>query len=1025
MRVTNQRAPLSDEPCRAETLHPVGFYDVPERFLEPVPLRLPVADPHWESVIPGLTLYGLLNSELLGPLRDFAGDPGGLLAMAANIYDRGELERAFALAETVATGQSGYAFLRAGGISQEDLIERARRDDSSNIENAVRDILEHVYRVAWTLDGLAPREDFGWLGVCALTDPPRRPVNVPRSPYPEFNIRVSVRANGSAGAQSVDTRFLICRLGLRPESTRPIEEGIERHELPTLVLPEIAPHERVVLFVHGHSSRAEECLDLAEELMPLGYTVISVDLPGSGYATQFDPPSVGPAPAASVDAATMGPYSALDFLEQFLCDFVVALDALLDTPVSQQIVGVMGGSLGGNLSLRLAERRPYAAWYQTVAAWSSASVWGLSWARARHAVSDSDEYYDFAKFESVRVTRDRMNQVEDEAGMANRVAYFEQVFYGYESIGPQADRWYRDGWEPCKAKYKAGAEDDRKELYTANYRRWHWRVAHEQLCFMHQEPPTPGGLARFETIHSRVLLGAGGEDNATPGEKLWDNSIDLAEQMLHVQGHTLFLLSTGHSIVAERPRELAIELARFLPTHSPEVTGAEPFGGWGTLGGDALRPESLAVGVNEDGRLELFGIRVSDQKIVSQRQDRINGSFSGPFQEVDEHRGVTFDGRLAVAPLHGGTLRLYAQRADQNGWVVHFTQREPNGVMVATDLGSDLRQLLGGVTEGPVVCERLGWNRPANNPQRLHLVAGLLQDQELRIRGQTVFEFPDQYWLEQPDFFSQSFSGTPALGRFQNGLMMIAGRRSSDGEIYYRAESAEDDWSMDWQRVAPGRATSDPTLARDWEGNLNLFVTGDDGQLWRSTHDGSSGTWGPWVGLGGRPATGARPAAVLDAWGGLEVFVRTADNRLEYRRQVPTRDFEWTPWVELPGPMTSDPVVAANVNGTLAVFGLDDVGRAQVISHSHPWTFGSERSVTGTIKDSDGDIVALCNPAEPWSPRPVADVIADIESGTYAYVAVASGIATEIQVVEGPSGKYLRTRADATPANNLDSLPDC
>ena len=883
--------------------------------------------------------------------------------------------------------------------------------------------------MAWTVDGFAQREDFGWLGVCALTDPPRRPVNVPRSVFPQFDIRVTVRANGAATAQEVDTRFLVCGLGLRPDSTRSIEEGLENRELPLPVLPEIAPQERVVLFVHGHSSRAEECIPLAEELMPMGYTVIAVDLPGSGYATQFDPPSVGPAPVANLAAATSGPYSALDFMEQFLCDFVETLDALFDRPVSQQIVGVMGGSLGGNLSLRLAERRPYAPWYQTVAAWSSASVWGLSWARARHAVSESDEYYDFAKFESVRVSRDRMNQVEDDAGKANRHAYFKQVFYGWESIGPQADRWYREGWEPEKSKYKAAAEGDREELYSANYRRWHWRVAYEQLCFMHQEPPAPGGLPRFETIHSRVLFGAGGEDNETPGENLWDNAIDLAEQMLHVQGHTLFLESTGHAIVAERPRELAIELGRYLPSHSPEVIGAEPFGDWQSLGGDALSPASLAVGVNEDGRLELFGIRVNDQRIVAQRQTRINGSFPGTFEELGESRGVpasvTFDSRLAAVPLHGGKLRLYAQRADQNGWIVHLTQRAPNGLMVASDFGQHSGQLLGGVTEGPVVCERLGWNRPANNPQRLHLVAGLLQGQELRIRGQTVFEFPNRFWSEQFDFATQRFEGAPALGRFQDGLMVIAGRRSDDGEIYYRAESGEDDWSTDWQRVAPGSATSDPTFARDWDGNLNLFVTGDDGQVWRSIHDLASGGWGPWVRLGGSPALGARPVAVLDAWGGLEVFVRTESDRLAYRRQVPTRNFEWTAWTELPGTLTSDPVVAANVNGTLAVFGLDDSGRAQVICHSHPWTLGSERRVTGASKDADGDILELCNPAEPWSPRPVADVIADIESDTYTYVVGIGGVAARIQVVDGPRGKFLRTTPDATPDNNLDNLPDC
>lgn len=1007
MRITNQRAPDLGESCRADSLYPVGYYDVPERF------RVPDS-------------FGLLTDELMVPLRDFMTDPLGLLAAAADMYDRGQLERAFALAETVVTGRSGHAFLRDSGVDHDAVVAQARRPDSSNVEGAVRNILNHIYRVAWALEGLSPREDFGWLGVCALTDPPRRPVNVPSSLYPQFDIRVSVQASGAATAQTVDTRFLVCRRGTRPESTRPIEEALERQELPTVILPEISSQERVVLFIHGHTSRAEECIPLADALLPMGYTVISVDLPGSGYATQLDPPSVGPAPEANIAAATTGPYSALDFLEQFLSDFVDALDERFGTPVSQQIVGVVGGSLGGNMGLRLAERLPYAAWRQCVAAWSPASVWGLSWARARHAVSNADEYYDFAKFESVRATRDRMNQDED-SGMKVRRAYFAQVFHGYETIDAQSGRWYRDGWEPCKAKYIAGAEADRQEIYTALFRRWHWRVAHEQLCFMHQEPPTPNGLPRFETIHSRVLLAAGGEDNVFP-EKLWDNTIDLAEQALHVQGHSMFLERTGHAIVAERPRELAAELARLFPTHSPEVTGEQPFGGWSSLGGDALRPNSLAAAPNEDGRLELFGIRVSDRRLVSQRQERVNGDFPGRFEDIGVSRGVpagvTFDSRLAAVPLHGGKLRLYARRSDENGWIVHFTQDRPNGVMQATDLGNQLRQLLGGITQGPVVCERLGWNEPAHNPQRLHLVAGLNGDQHIKIRGQTVFEFPNNYWIEQPDLTTRTFTSTPALGRLQDGRLLIAARRPN-GAIFFRAEDSPDNWTTDWQRVAAGRTTSDPTLARDWLGRLNVFATGSDGRVWRAIHDPNSGNWGGWIDLGGQPAAGAIPAVTLDAWGGLEVFVRTTGNQLAYRREVPTRGFAWSEWTVLAGTLTSDPIVAANVNGTLAVFGLDEDGRAQVITHRHPWSFGSERGVTGSHKNAQGDIIALCNPAEPWSPREVADVIADIESGTYTYVTVANGIASQIQVVNGAHGKYLRTRPDATPDNNLDNLPDC
>ncbi len=85
-----------------------------------------------------------------------------------------------------------------------------------------------------------------------------------------------------------------------------------------------------------------------------------------------------------------------------------------------------------------------------------------------------------------------------------------------------------------------------------------------------------------------------------------------------------------------------------------------------------------------------------------------------------------------------------------------------------------------------------------------------------------------------------------------------------------------------------------------------------------------------------------------------------------------------------------------------------------------------ERAVVQTGKDRDGDITALCYPGQPWSPRRKADAISDIETRlcTY-YVPMKDGTKTIIRVVNGPTGKYLRTDWDSTSRNNLDDLPDC
>lgn len=85
----------------------------------------------------------------------------------------------------------------------------------------------------------------------------------------------------------------------------------------------------------------------------------------------------------------------------------------------------------------------------------------------------------------------------------------------------------------------------------------------------------------------------------------------------------------------------------------------------------------------------------------------------------------------------------------------------------------------------------------------------------------------------------------------------------------------------------------------------------------------------------------------------------------------------------------------------------------------------ADRAVLKTGKDKDGDITKLCNAGRDWSPRKKADAIRDIESGTHTYYVPWKSGRTEIRVVDGKNGKYLRTDRDDTSKNNLDDLPDC
>lgn len=79
-----------------------------------------------------------------------------------------------------------------------------------------------------------------------------------------------------------------------------------------------------------------------------------------------------------------------------------------------------------------------------------------------------------------------------------------------------------------------------------------------------------------------------------------------------------------------------------------------------------------------------------------------------------------------------------------------------------------------------------------------------------------------------------------------------------------------------------------------------------------------------------------------------------------------------------------------------------------------------DRKVRMTKRDRKGNIVALCNPGQPWSPRRTADVIKDINGNKSSYYVKASERRKYIRVV---SGKSLVTTSDASNENHLDNLP--
>jgi hypothetical protein len=78
-----------------------------------------------------------------------------------------------------------------------------------------------------------------------------------------------------------------------------------------------------------------------------------------------------------------------------------------------------------------------------------------------------------------------------------------------------------------------------------------------------------------------------------------------------------------------------------------------------------------------------------------------------------------------------------------------------------------------------------------------------------------------------------------------------------------------------------------------------------------------------------------------------------------------------------------------------------------------------DRKVTSVKKDKSGNIVALCNPGQSWSPRRTKDVLKDIRAGRKSYYVEEVPRRAYVRVISGGTLQSTPTAGK----NSLTSLP--
>ena len=82
----------------------------------------------------------------------------------------------------------------------------------------------------------------------------------------------------------------------------------------------------------------------------------------------------------------------------------------------------------------------------------------------------------------------------------------------------------------------------------------------------------------------------------------------------------------------------------------------------------------------------------------------------------------------------------------------------------------------------------------------------------------------------------------------------------------------------------------------------------------------------------------------------------------------------------------------------------------------------AEREIEHIRRDLYGDIIALCNPDEPWAPRQKQDAIKDIETGEHSYYVQWGSLRINITVEVGFNGKYLKADNENTIKNRPEKM---
>ena len=165
-------------------------------------------------------------------------------------------------------------------------------------------------------------------------------------------------------------------------------------------------------------------------------------------------------------------------------------------------------------------------------------------------------------------------------------------------------------------------------------------------------------------------------------------------------------------------------------------------------------------------------------------------------------------------------------------------------------------------------------------------------------------------------------TSVPAVGNNDHGDLAVFAR-GADGALWRVRETATDGSWSGWVSLG-GIITSDPkAVISKPDGRLEVFARGADTNLWHIWQTSAGGGWSSWASLTGVPSNQltitSDPIVALNQDGRLEVFALDMHGALCHIWET-AADGIWSYWTSLAGTLTSDPTVVIDQKGQLHAF---------------------------------------------------------------------------------------------------------